>query len=407
MTKHNRENPFKKWFHLDRYRIGNSLVKSKSETHTKILDLNCGACGWNTDRLNVFGVGTNENLLSEARKAHRLYDYKTAEPHRTGLPGESFDIVTIFERPGRAAGYDALVKESFRLLKKGGYCVVSAARGVLPPKKAGKMFRKHGYDIETLFTLRSLITFLIAKKPGPARKGGGDYSDVSIILPTLNEGKNIQRMLTFITANYRNCAILVSDDGSRDKTKDVVSRFGYKNLVFLDRSGAGVHGLVASVLDAIRLVATRYFIVIDADGQHPPAKIEDIVNIMRLGSPLVIASRIAVEDEWSAFRRMLSYSGAVLGKCVLLLRGKEYISYDIMGGFFGCRKSFWNRCVTRKTEKTGFRLKGYKLLFDFLKYAPSRLRIEEIYYRFETRKAETSKINIKICLEFLKSCFLP
>jgi len=47
------------------------------------------------------------------------------------------------------------------------------------------------------------------------------------------------------------------------------------------------------------------------------------------------------------------------------------------------------------------------VLFDFLKVAPRELKPEEIYYKFATRRADVSKINIKIYLEFLKSCFLP
>ena len=57
--------------------------------------------------------------------------------------------------------------------------------------------------------------------------------------------------------------------------------------------------------------------------------------------------------------------------------------------------------------KNRFMLKGYKVLFDFLKVAPRELQVEEVYYKFATRRADVSKINFKVYLEFLKSCFIP
>lgn len=74
--------------------------------------------------------------------------------------------------------------------------------------------------------------------------------------------------------------------------------------------------------------------------------------------------------------------------------------------FFGVVTKFWNKCLPKRAKRKYFRLKGYKVLFDFLKYVPSRLNIEEVYYIFKTRKADASKINLRIYFEYLKSCFL-
>ena len=89
------------------------------------------------------------------------------------------------------------------------------------------------------------------------------------------------------------------------------------------------------------------------------------------------------------------------------MKGKDYITYDILGGLFGCNTRFWRKSMTFRFKKEHFRLRGYKILFDFLKYLPSRLAIEEVYYEFKTRKADNTKINFKIQMEYLKSCFLP
>lgn len=433
-------NPLRKWFHLNRYRIANSLVKSRYEKGKKIIDLGCGSCDWNTDNLSVFGIDFNENLLKVGKQKNRLYDYKVANAANTGLPDGSFDIVVAFEFLEHVKDYEEVVKESKRLLKESGYCIISVPfedqfslwrplffiqvlfKGYIygdpyykkrcghinhfSVEKIKKDFLKHGYNVNLVFNMRRLTIFLCAQKEIARTTPAKSYDDITIILPTLNEEQNISDMLTHLISHYRDCDIIIADDGSQDATKKIASSLEYKNLIFLDRTNWQIHGLTASILDAIELVKTKYFIVIDADGQHPPGKIQDIVNILRLGSKLVIASRVEVERSWGLLRKTISYIGTFLGKTSLLLRGKNYLSYDILGGFFGCDCEFWNRCISNRLKRKNFRLMGYKVLFDFLKCAPSGLKIEEVYYRFRTRKSEISKINLKIYLEYLKSCFL-
>lgn len=135
--------------------------------------------------------------------------------------------------------------------------------------------------------MRMFAIFLCAQKTPITGAVANLYDDITIILPTLNEEKNISSILAYIASNYKDCRIIVADDGSRDRTKKIALDFKYKNLIFLDRSKQLIHGLTASVLDAIKLIKTKYFVVMDADGQHPPKKIKEIVNILRLDSNLV------------------------------------------------------------------------------------------------------------------------
>lgn len=435
------KNPLRKWFHLNRYRISNSLVKSKYEKGQKIIDIGCGTCDWNTDKLAVFGVDTNAGFLKRAKEENRLYDYKITDAVNTGQPGESFDIVTIFEFLEHVEEYEKVIAEAGRLLKKGGHFIISVPYDVVfsmwrplfflqvilqgyilnnpyyrarcghinhfSPRKIKDALEKYDFDVEFIFDMRRFTIFSCAKKRGADNRASESYSDTTVILPTLNEERSISNILRSIISRYRNCHIIVADDGSRDATKKAALSIGYENLNFLDRTEKPVHGLTASVLDAIAVVKTKYFVVMDADGQHPHEKIEEIVNILRLDGKFVIASRIEIEEEWSLSRRLISCAGSVLGKIALLLRGKNYLDYDILSGFLGCESMFCQGVLSDKSNSKRFRLKGYKVLFDLLKCAPRGLRVEEVYYRFETRKAEISKINIKVYLEYIKSCILP
>lgn len=435
------KNPLRKWFHLNRYRIANSLVKSKYKKGQKVIDFGCRSCDWNRDNLDVFGVDANEGFLRRAKQENRVYDYKVTNTSDIELPDESFDIATAFEFLEHLEDYEKVIKEAGRLLKKGGSFIVSVPYDVIlslwrplffmqvilqgyifgnpyyrercghvnhfSPEKIRNAFTKHGFTVEFVFDMRKFTIFLCAYKNGADNATSGLYSDTTIILPTLNEYRNISKILENVISRYKNCHIVVADDGSQDGTKEVVLNVEYENLTFLDRSKKQPHGLTASVLDAIKTVRTKYFVVMDADGQHPHEKIGEIVNVLRLKDGLVVASRVEVEKEWPLLRKSLSYAGTLIGKTSLLLRNKSYISYDILSGFFGCDLKNWNHVVANKPIKQHFKPKGYKVLFDFLKLSSNNLEIEEVYYRFETRQAEVSKINLKVYMEFIKSCFLP
>lgn len=232
------------------------------------------------------------------------------------------------------------------------------------------------------------------------------FDQVTIILPTLNEEKNIANVLSDVFTHCPGSSVIVVDEGSRDRTKEIVLSQKYTKLSFLDRSREDVHGLTVSILDGMGLAKTKYVIVMDADGQHPAGKIGEILNLLFSGSKLVVASRVGHDDSWPLKRRVVSYTASAIGKVSLLVRGKNYMACDIMSGFFGCDVDFSKKIIPANNRKKHFRLRGYKILFDLLKIIPSSVAIGEVCYIFESRKAGESKISMKVIREYLKACFL-
>lgn len=232
------------------------------------------------------------------------------------------------------------------------------------------------------------------------------YNKFTIILPTLNEAENIEELIREIRGCYKDIFIIVSDDGSIDNTKDIVLSFQSQRIFFLDRKDQKIHGLTASVLDASKVVDTKYFIVMDADTQHPWETVRKIIDSLTDGSKLVMASRKKVEGSWPLFRKSISHFGNFLGKLSLLIRGKSYLGYDVLTGFFGAETAFWKEIVFDKNSSVNFRLRGYKVLFDFLKYMPNEISVKNIHYVFGSRRKGDSKLNMRIYIEFLKAIFL-
>ncbi len=81
---------------------------------------------------------------------------------------------------------------------------------------------------------------------------------------------------------------------------------GNADVSFFDRHAKGLpRGLSASIMDGIVQSQTEYAIVMDADMQHPPGKIQDIAAKLLEGNDLVVANRAKVND-WALYRKIIS-----------------------------------------------------------------------------------------------------
>jgi dolichol-phosphate mannosyltransferase len=227
-----------------------------------------------------------------------------------------------------------------------------------------------------------------------------DFSDTTVIIPTLNEEQNIGDLINTIQNSYPRIYIIVSDDGSKDKTQEIVLKLILKNnkIQFIDRSQKIIKGLTASVIDAIEKVNTDKFIVIDGDFQHPPEKIRDISCYLE-NYDIVVAKRKKVA-KWNLYRRSMSYIATSMAEIRILF--KKTKCKDIMSGFFGMKTKYFKRIIIKKTQ---FQLDGYKILFDFFKINKEKLDVKEIEYDFGMRKGGKSKIGKKQIKAFLRSLF--
>jgi dolichol-phosphate mannosyltransferase len=226
-----------------------------------------------------------------------------------------------------------------------------------------------------------------------------DCNDTTVIIPTFNEQENISELLNLITESYPGIKIIISDDGSKDKTQDIAKNHAKKNkdIILLDRSKKSFHGLTASVYDAAKKAKTEYVIVIDGDLQHPPEKIKEIVKELRKGYDIVAGARKKVFD-WTLNRRVISKIATILGKIRLFIKGA--CCKDILSGFFGAKKE-----LITNIKKEKFEMKGYKILFDILKNTERKAKIKDVYYVFGKRKKGHSKIGLKQIISFLKALF--
>lgn len=153
-----------------------------------------------------------------------------------------------------------------------------------------------------------------------------------IVLPAYNEGACIGELLEsfgrLIDVEGKPCRIIVVNDGSADDTAKIVRQFEEKIPVELINHPRNL-GLAAAMRTGLsRAVAVAgdsdVIITMDGDNTHPAGLMFRMLQLIREGNDLVIASRYcrgAKIKGLSLFRRAMSFCAAILFRMVMPMRG--------------------------------------------------------------------------------------
>jgi len=221
----------------------------------------------------------------------------------------------------------------------------------------------------------------------------------TVILPTYNEEENIANMVSSLREMYPDFRILVMDDNSTDRSKELVDALNYKNARFFVRDPKD-RGLTASTCEGIRIAETDLFINMDSDFQHPLDAVGTIYGELNKGYDLVVGIR--ADRKALGFKRSAgSWLFHVLASSVLFVHGKRR-SKDIMSGLFGGDVAVFSNVIEENGDR--FEMKGFKVLFDLMRFAPSDIKVGEIEYNFGKRAGGESKVNPKIVYLTLHQC---
>lgn len=123
-------------------------------------------------------------------------------------------------------------------------------------------------------------------------------SEISIILPALNEAEALAMFLPELRGLHPQAEILVVDDGSTDDTAQIAIQQGVRVISHPYRKGNG-----AAIKTGIRSATRPYLVLMDADGQHNPAEIVALMEKLPRYE-LVVGARI--EDSTSPWHRRLA-----------------------------------------------------------------------------------------------------
>jgi polyisoprenyl-phosphate glycosyltransferase len=132
--------------------------------------------------------------------------------------------------------------------------------------------------------------------------------DLSIVLPAYNEASNIAPMaakLKAITAGLCSVEIIFVDDGSRDGTLAVL-RVAAEDPTIRYLSFTRNFGHQQALRAGLRYARGHAVIIMDADFEHPPELIPDLVAAWRTGAKIVVTQRIDDDVLMSAVKRVTS-----------------------------------------------------------------------------------------------------
>ena len=225
---------------------------------------------------------------------------------------------------------------------------------------------------------------------------GVSENSLTLVVPTLDEAGNIDRVLSELTDALSGTPyeyeIVVVDDGSTDGTVEQVHDWTKRDPRIRVISRAGERGLAGAVLYGWSQSRANLLGVIDADLQHPPELLPELLQAAEQAD-IAIASRYARNQGtkgWNPLRAAVSRLSTLVA--APLISKKNLGVTDPMSGFFVIHR----RCI----EGLTFQTSGFKLLLEIL----VRGRIQkalEVPYHFGLRRAGRSKASATVAFHYL------
>ncbi len=225
---------------------------------------------------------------------------------------------------------------------------------------------------------------------------------LSIIIPTYNERANVTLLIHRLhkVLNNRPYEVIFVDDNSSDTTVETIRLLQLCYPVSVIERHY-VKGLATAVLEGIRHAKGDLICVMDADLQHPPEMLPQLIDaIVVYGADLAVASRYVSDGGcvgWSWSRRITSRVATAIAH--ICLPSSRRIK-DPMSGFFVFRRSNISKAVLQPI--------GFKILLEIFimgHFHRDDVGIAEIPFIFVERQAGSSKMRVRQQIEFLKHVF--
>ena len=196
----------------------------------------------------------------------------------------------------------------------------------------------------------------------------------AIVLPVFNEEMNLRTTVDEIHRAGIHWDIVMVDDGSTDGSRELLVNLPVTVLSHPVNLGYG-----AAVQTGLRYAVSRGYgtvVLMDADGQHVPSEIPNLLAALEKGADIVIGSRLLGEP--SGYRiPLLRRMGITFFSALAKMLGGTKI-YDVTSGFQAMR-----------LEVARFLAKEYPVDFPdaevIISLGLRKFRIVEVPARFRTR----------------------
>ena len=233
------------------------------------------------------------------------------------------------------------------------------------------------------------------REPAPRSSTFVRSKKLALVIPTLCEAENIGGLLNHVRSVldplHIPYEILVVDDDSPDGTSAVVESIALDDPRVRLLVRKGERGLSGAILHGWQHTDATVLGVMDADLQHPPELLPQLLAAIGDGRDLVIGSRYAPGGDlgqWNPVRKLLSAAAVWV---TWPLQRNHLRAKDPMSGFFMVRR----RCL----PEGAFQKSGFKLLLEIL--VRGRIQsVKEVPFAFGLRYRGASKANFKVAWDY-------
>lgn len=228
----------------------------------------------------------------------------------------------------------------------------------------------------------------------PVRPEHPEQVGVSVVVPTYNEAANVVPLVErcLVALEEYAAEVVVVDDDSPDGTGDRVERSFADSRPVRTIRRTGERGLATAVLDGVRGATYDYAAVLDADFQHPPRVLPELVRELEAGADVAVGTRrvgCGSDEGLSPLRRVVSRGASALAKAAV--PSTRPLS-DPTSGLFAVD--------CRQVPLAALSPSGFKFLPNVLARSDG-LDVAEVPYTFRQRTNGESSLSARDVTTFL------
>ena len=223
---------------------------------------------------------------------------------------------------------------------------------------------------------------------------------LSIVIPILNEAKNINilipKIVNCIKNKIKKHEIIIVDDDSDDDISKIIFELKkkYKFIKFIQRKGKTKRDLSQSCLSGFKKAKYENILVMDGDLQHDPKYIIKLYRVLiKKKLDMAIGSRNLIKNGRKGLSLIRYLSSILIIFIFNFFLGKK--TADPMTGYFIFKKKILKHVYNKLYGK------GFKILSDIIYSANNNYKIEDVDINFNFRKTGGSKMNLKILLQII------
>ncbi len=390
----------------------------------------------------AMSIDEEEELIDISKRRFPSIQFSKAKPEEMIVKGKYdyviipnsvahfYDIQTVLEKTSKAMGKNSKIimtatnprwEQIFSLLEKFNLKRPEKPRNWLSLEDLKNIFEISGYEVEEsgysiiipshipflsnkinnlikgngFFARFCVEQYIVAKK---AKLGKEKKLSCTVVIPCYNEEENIKQAIETVPKMGTKTEVLVVDDGSSDKTVQVVKRVMKKNKNLKLISYKPNQGKGYAVKKGFDAVVTDTMMIQDADMTVPPEELPRFFNLIAEGkADFVNGTRLIYPMEEQAMRNLNMIGNVVFGHVFSWLLG-ERITDTLCGTKALFRKDYG------KIKMSGKSWGDFDLLFGA---AENKLKIVEMPVHYKKRIAGESKMKVvQHGLSLLKMSFI-